>query len=480
MEHIKYTNEDSRFRRTMAAMAVALLLFYMLCPAAPERWNDLYMSYGRPLIIAMAAIYFYKCRFSGCVEVKTVILYTLWLFITRLLNTDYYLQNEFELVIGRVLCCVMLPVGLLLERHERERLLDFVIAIAGGFFFISALLGLYTCIFGVYLYIPPENVVFGIDGDTWFNAFSYVVAWGTNRTIAALWFYLGWCMMAYEFFHCKNKLWRIPIVLAWFVFHMTLAFCFCRSLMLVVCINVAMISILLGIRYIRTKNRALKTLLVVLLCLVSLPISYKSFDVIRSGSAAIYNSLDIGIERTSDQHMTDGHKERTEDGQTFEDPRDLKQSVSNVSQRGEIYASVIPTFKQDPMRLLIGKYSSKLMDIPNLYQSYPYFHMHNYLLQVLMLTGIVGFVLVLAFTVLMVVKMIRLFFSDHPDASLAVKTLTLPLSGVFVYGMFEIILFTSSADERAVVDFRELFFLLIAGIFLGFYYEIFPEKNKAK
>ena len=35
-------------------------------------------------------------------------------------------------------------------------------------------------------------------------------------------------------------------------------------------------------------------------------------------------------------------------------------------------------------------------------------------------------------------------------------------------------------DERAVVDFRELFFLLIAGIFLGFYYEIFPEKNKAK
>ena len=118
------------------------------------------------------------------------------------------------------------------------------------------------------------------------------------------------------------------------------------------------------------------------------------------------------------------------------------------------------------------------MDIPNKYQGYPFFHMHNFLLQTLMLTGIIGFGLALAFTILLAVKMIRLFFSNHTEASLAVKSLTLPLSGILIYGMFEIILFTASADDRSVTDFRELCFFLLAGIFLGYYYEIFPPKKK--
>lgn len=478
MEKLTYTSEDRSFRRLMGCMAAALLLFYMLCPVAPLRWNDLYNSYGKVLIIAMAAIYFFKCGFKGCIEVKIVILYTAWLFITRLLNTDFYLQNELELVISRVLCCVILPVGMLLDPKEREKLLDFIIAIAGAFYFVSGLLGLYACIFGVYFYIPPENVVFGIDNTFMINTFTYIVAWESNRTIAAVWFYLGWCMMAYEFFHCKNKLWRIPISIAWFVFHLTLAFCFCRSLMLAVCVNVGMLIILLGMKFIRTKKAAVKVLVIVLAVIISMPVTFKSFEVLRNGSAAVYNSLDTDIERIADEFMTNGYKERTEEGQNFEDKRELKESVSNISSRGEIYLSVVPTFKDDPLRLLIGKYSDKIMDIPNLYQSYPYFHMHNFLLQVLMLTGVIGFLLVLAFTVVLVIKMIRFFFSNHPEAALDRKLLTLPMAGIFIYGMLEIILFTASADERALTDFRELFFFLIAGIFLGYYYQVFPAKSK--
>jgi len=479
MEKIINTSEDRGFRRLMGCMAAMLLIFYMLVPAAPERWNDLYNSYGKVLIISMAAIYFYKCGFKGCIEVKLVILYTAWLFITRLLNTDLYLQNELDLVISRVLCCVIFPVGLLLEPREREILLDFIIAVAGTFFLITGLLGLFACVFGVYFYIPPEDVVFGIDNTYMINVYTYIVAWGSNRTISAVWFYLGWCMMAYEFFHCKNRLWRIPICIAWFIFHLTLAFCFCRSLMLAVCGNVAMLLILLGIKYIKTKKQAVKVLAIVLIALISLPITYKSFELLRTGTAAAYNALDTDIERIADEFMAESFVEKTEDGQSFEDPRNLKNSVSNLSNRGEIYASVIPSLKADPMRLLIGKYSSKLMDVPNLFQSYPYFHMHNFLLQVLMLTGVIGFALVLAFTVLLVIKMIRFFFSQHPEATMARKMLTLPLSGIFVYGMFEIILFTASADDRALTDFRELCFFLIAGIFLGYYYQVFPaKKNK--
>lgn len=82
MEQLRYTSEDRSFRRLMGCMAALLLLFYMVCPAAPVRWNDLYNSYGKILIIAMAAIYFYKCRFKGCIEVRIVIIYAIWVFIT--------------------------------------------------------------------------------------------------------------------------------------------------------------------------------------------------------------------------------------------------------------------------------------------------------------------------------------------------------------------------------------------------------------
>jgi len=478
MERINYTSEDRSFRRLMGCMAVALLLFYMVCPVAPLRWNDLYNSYGKILIIAMAAIYFYKCGFKGCVELRLVIAYTIWLFVTRLLNTDLYLQNELDLVISRVLCCVILPVGMLLEPRERAALLDIVIAIAGAFYLVTALMGLYASVFGVYFYLPPEDVVFGIDNTFFANAFPYIVAWESNRTISAVWFYLGWCMMAYEFFHCNNKLWRIPIAMAWFIFHLTLAFCFCRSLMLAVCVNVGMLLILLGMKYIKAKKLAIKAIAIALLVVISLPITYKSFELLRSGTAAIYNSLDTKVERIADEFMAESFVDGAKDGQSFDDSRDLKESVSNISNRGEIYASVIPTFKDDPLRLLIGKYSSKIMDIPNQYQSFPYFHMHNFLLQVLMLTGIIGFMLVLTFTVLMVIKMIRLFFSQHPEATMDVKILTLPLSGIFIYGMLEIILFTASADDRALTDFRELCFFLIAGIFLAYYYQIFPTRKR--
>jgi hypothetical protein len=239
----------------------------------------------------------------------------------------------------------MLPVGILLDAKEREKLLDFVIAIVGAFYFASGLMALFACIFGVYFYIPPENVVFGIDNTFMINTYTYIVAWESNRTIAAVWFYLGWCMMAYEFFHCKNKLWRIPICFAWFVFHLTLAFCFCRSLMLAACANVAMLIILLGLNCIKSRKSAAKIIAIFLIAAISLPICYKSFELLRSGTAIVYNAMDTDVERIADEFMSESFKQNAQDGQNFDDSRDLKTSVSNISNRGEIYASVIPTLK---------------------------------------------------------------------------------------------------------------------------------------
>ena len=59
-----------------------------------------------------------------------------------------------------------------------------------------------------------------------------------------------------------------------------------------------------------------------------------------------------------------------------------------------------------------------------------------------------------------------------------IKVLVLPISGILFYGLFETILFTASADERALTDFRELFFFLLAGIVLAYSYEYSPDKSR--
>ena len=465
-------------RRFHGTAMLIIVLSYLAVLVIPQRSYDIYLAYGRAAIIAAAAIYFWNYRLSGGIEVRLVIYYAAWVLISRILNTDYYLQNELDLVITRFLCAVVLPVGVILEREERERLLDVLIAVSGAFFLVGALLGIYACVFGVYFYVGPESTSFGIDSSYLLDYFYYVVAFGTNRTVSAVWFYLELCFMVYEFFKCRNKLWRIPICLAGFVFYLTIGLCFCRSIKFAVCINAAML-VVLGIMGIKKKlSPILKLVLMAAASLAVMVCVYKSFDVLNSGLAAIYNSMDVQIERTSDAFMMPEYFDTVENGQTLADTRDLGKSVSNMSLRGEIFASVIPTMKLDPMRLVIGKYSSKIMDIPRQFMSYPFFHMHNYLIQVLMLTGILGFALVLVFSVLIVVKCIRYFFSSDEKATLHSKMLIMPLAGYFMYGMMEVLMFTLSADDRAPTDFRELVFFLLCGIFLGYYKEVFPGKKK--
>ena len=464
---------ERAFRRTLAFFAAALLFFYMLCPVAPQRWNDLYLSYGRAAIWAMAGIYFFVCRLRGRLELRLVIWYTIWLFVTRLLNTDYYLQNELDLVISRVLCCVILPVGLLLEPEERLRLLDVVVVYSALFYLATALMGLYASIFGVYFPVGPEGVVFGInDNSLFYSNYIYIMAWETNRTISAVWFYLAWCMMLYAFFRTRKTALRIPIVLVFLVFHLTLAFCRTRTIKFAASFNLAMLLVLWAWQALRSRAPKWRAAVLLALALLAIPATYKSFDLMTAVTAKVYNALDIQVERIADAYMGAEYREDTKDGQDFADTRDLSVSLSNLSNRTEIYASAIPTFREDPLRLLIGKYSDKIMLIPNKYQSYRYFHMHNYLLQVLMLTGIPGFLLVLAFSVLLIWRSVRLFFSGAP---MAVKVLVLPISGVLFYGMFEIILFTQCADMRTLTDFRELLFFLLAGIVLAYSYEYSPD-----
>ena len=439
---------------------------FMLCPVAPEHWAEMYSFFGRVIIVAFMALFFYHYRLGPRFEVNLVICYALWLMATRFLNGDHWMAREPDLILTRFLCAAMLGLGPMLDKEGRRRFLNLFSAAMGIFYFISGALAIGVNLLGTYVYLPPEDVLFGLD-EAWH--IHYINVFNTNRTISSLWFYIALCMMIYQFFACRNKRWRVPIVIAGLLFYVAIALVFSRTVKLICSVSVAMLAMLLALRYLPFKKLWQKAAVLLLCAALFIPLTFKSFDWTASLMSDVSSLLISESAQGTDAAGVD-----------FSDDRDLGQDISNLSERSQIFASFIPSLKLSPRRIFVGCFSDRLMSIPNLFVDFPvpFLHMHNFLLEVFMLTGLLGFLLVVFFCLRLLLRMLHLFFTTDRRVSMADKVLTIPLAGILLYGMFEVVIFTACSDKRAPTDMRELSFFIIAGMVLACSYEVLPKLRK--
>jgi O-antigen ligase len=222
-----------------------------------------------------------------------------------------------------------------------------------------------------------------------------------------------------------------------------------------------MLLILLAYKYLPLKKLWQKAAVLLLCAALMIPLTFKSFEW-TTGLMSQVSS--IMISETTTGELSTG------EGVDLSDNRSLTEDMSNLSERSQIYASFIPSLKVRPLTILIGNFSDKLMNIPNMFVDFPvpFTHMHNFLLEVFMLTGLPGFLLVVAFCLILVVNMVKLFFNEDKRVSLAAKVLTIPVTGILLYGMFEIVIFTECGDQRAPTDMRELSFFILAAAVLAY------------
>ena len=472
MDKVSLRSAEDRWPSRHAFLVFIVFCFFMVCPAAPQRWADLYSFYGKTLVVSVIALALYIKGFSFTAEVKLVWLYALWLLISRILNSDTYMVRESDLVLTKFLCAAMLATGLVLDSKQRRRFMNWFCLALGLFYFCAGLLAIILNLLDKYIYLPPENVLFGLDLP-W--NIHYLNVFDTNRTISSLWFYIALCLMIYQFFACKKTLGRIAAAIAGMLFYVAIALCFSRTVKVITSGSLAMLAILLAFRYFSLGKLWQKCLTVLLCAALVIPLSFKSFDLVCSLMSDVSGIL---ISETAGDEA--GEEESS--GVDLSDKRDLKEDLSNLSERRQIYASFIPSLKADPKRILIGSFADKLMNVPNTFVDFPipFTHMHNFILEVFMLTGLPGFLLVAAFCVLLLIRMLHLFFTKDKRVSLAEKTLTIPLAGILIYGMFEVVIFTACGDKRAPTDMRELSFFIIAGIVLGCSHDILPRLPKFK
>ena len=124
MERKSTLSVEERWPRWHSVLVFLVFCFFMVCPAAPERWADLYSFYGKTLVVAVISLAFFVKRFGFTIEVKLAGSYAVWLLITRMLNSDMYMVRESDLVLTKFLCAAVLATGLVINREQRRRFMN--------------------------------------------------------------------------------------------------------------------------------------------------------------------------------------------------------------------------------------------------------------------------------------------------------------------------------------------------------------------
>lgn len=441
----------SRWPHLHSCAVLFLLLYFMVWPVNFYLADSIYHSYYPLLVPVLVAFYYYFRRLRDGIEVKLMSFYCLWIFVSRLLNRDFALTQDLAVVMDLSLCAVTLPVGFLLNRQGRDRMLYWFGGLLGAFCFVMGLIGIAASVQGKLLINPiTEGYLAGMVP---FGPNYRLNVLDTSPNVSALWFFLSFCMMLWLFAKCRHPLLRILIALSALVDHVTIALTYSRNVKLVFSVAVAMVLMLLVLRRGSARPKKLLALILVLVILLAVPLSYMSFQ----GATGVIGQIS--------ERIQEPRPEAEPTAQSFND----KRTWSEDSGRLDIFRSAITTLQREPLRLLRGCLTKNVMSIANQVLPRAKVHFHNTYLQVLIFAGLPGLLLVLGFCVFLLWRMLRIFFSR--EAAFSLKLLVIPLAGSLLYNMLEVDLFFDA-------DVRTLSFYLLAGILLSYYYEFWPEEKR--
>lgn len=489
----------------------SLFLLHMLKLIAPLRANDLYNTYGIVAIAALSAIYFYKKGLSGPWEVKLFIAYVAWVLITRWLNKDFYLLVDFKFVMMVMMSFLFFAVGTVLNSRQREILLDVLSIVYGGFFVIMSILGIFITVTNTYIHLPPENVWItlktiwytGKSGDIYYslNLLSSPTAIGAGRV------YIAWALLIYQIIKRKKFITKVLLLICILMLHIALPLFHCRSIQISLSISYGMLALLFAIKYLGKSKHIYKFIVVPVITAVTFVTCFFSFDLSNTLISKVYDftaprfevfyeNLDhkfnqdyFGIVLTGEELAAlNADIEKKDFFPTYlraelspkntqvahlstqskmTDPRNVFQNYT-LSGRTIIWQSGIIALKHNPLVGFCGNLTNHYMDAVNEIRlnlfNYPKptSHMHNMFFEVLMITGFPGLLLVLCWSLLMVKKIIIIFFSKTIGNNLIVKSLTIPIAGIFIFNLMEIVVFGK-------LDIIGMCFFILAGIFVGYY-----------
>ncbi|MBQ9250898.1 MAG: O-antigen ligase family protein [Oscillospiraceae bacterium] len=463
---------ESRRRFALAAAVYLLYMFYMFSQAHFYLYQSLRGTYYSAAVPVVVAGVLYFRRFRDGTEFKLLVFYWLWFLLSRMLNHNLALVDDQYLCFDLSLMLPMFVLGLVLDADGRRRFLDWFSAVAGGYYFLLGLLCLAAFVLRRQFINPITEGLIGMATKSGYERINIL---DTNVDSTAYWFMTGVLLMLYQFFACRKKLWRIPIVLCALVNWAVIGITYTRSVRVALSVTAGLLAVLLCRRALKGRRKAVLALLLILVFVITAPLIYKSFDlctdVLSRISESVRSSAEAAQSAPAELAYFVGEDAPVAVPLAAASSPSLYDRLNTLSsKRLEIYRCAFLTIREDPLILLRGCLSKDSMGVTNalLQRKSPVPHFHNFLLQILILTGLPGLALALSFCVLVLRKLLRLLFAGETQIPNSVKVLALSPIASLTYGMFEACFFTD-------IDIRPLFFFLIGGMALGFYKDLFPK-----
>ncbi len=434
--------------------------------------------------------------------------YAVWLGVSRL-----FLENQsFEHSINRIslalfvgVLAVNLPYFFSERGKEKARA---IIADMGVLFctctallaFVFVVLGARIKLWGAY-HICESFVL--SDGR--------IYCFHEHPNICAELFVIGICLAVMRAMEVRKVWMKIIYAAAAVMFFIVLVMTDSRACILIACAVLAVAAGLIFFNFMKgrfeggIKQRTFKVAAGLICGAIVFTVAYASTDMFRSGVVMINNavtssqqeeltdsetvteeipSVSVSDEQpavTVDEVVSEGStepeamesvpvvqdQENVEDGFVLSD-RDFSslEELASLNSRTRIYKYAIHMLKQNPKVLLFGEQYSQEMILTTEEFGYCTYiaHWHNSLLEVLFETGVIGFVLMAAFTVYIIWKMIVIFFGSFEKYSLVEKfSLSIPAVSVLI-SLIEPMLFSFDIQSALLPSIIYFIFVVMCGV----------------
>lgn len=452
------------------------MVIHMRSPLEIPMWRTVLVLIVIAQFGVMCNLFHKKSGLPG----RLMIGYLLWVIVTRMIvdgDNDRVLQGE--ICCAAEMCLVFLT-GTLLEEKQRRTLLAWVTGLMTAVLLVWAICGFVLMLTDVEkIFFSPEHAVYFTEEKQQTGVLKTLQFFDIHRNESSVWFMVTIWLLFAQCFRCEKKWWRIPMGIAITVMYVMVAVLHSRSVQVITAGGVAMLVMILLMDRMKKVKLLPRLAVIVLAALLCAAVTYKGYGVCNQ----LLGKAPEPSETQQEEQMAQSEDRITltvprltasPAGKTvttvlpvklaaeqsqMTDNRNFWKDLRTLTMRTEIWSAIAEAIKNNPKMLLFGQPESLIMEnireYGGLERTVP--HTHNGFTQVLMLSGVVGLLLILALLVILVPKMVRCFFSDAP---VSLKILTIPLTCLLIDGMMEP-LFT------AELEFSSIFFMLIAAIFLA-------------
>ncbi len=471
-------NRNKIINWLLAVAGTCFMLFYLDGTLPREIfWKILFSRTFHILILLFVAIYFIIRQFDDGIEIRLLLFYCLWAGITRIIQGDTLLKENWRYLADLSLMIVVFAPGVLLKRASREKLLTWMAVFVLVFLFTPGIIAIFTAITRSYVYSDLWKMGIGYPDEWWrITIFSVHPNTSAGIYLAAL------CLALILFFHTHNLWLRIMLVLSSCVSFIVIALTASRNgqtwAAVVIGLTVGFVVFeRLGI----SLKKGIRFLVLIMIAGILAASLYQLNEPIRSGLWNIYEKQNATtISKVSDNYNEEEQlkqkdvevpastetesstavqteeESESEDIQYHPDTRNYFES-----QRKTLYWSALKSLQIEPKRILIGSPKNDVMDVS--YSLIPENHwdsnFHNVFLDVINHFGAPALMLVILFYCVIIRHGFGLLLADPGKRTFKDLPLLLPVVAFMGYHMLESTFIGS--------DFCGLFLFFSCGMLTG-------------